>query len=141
MALYLLFEAASGYALFEVEGMDELAQETDALQQVSLLREHEHGQGRELQSRLTSAAPGLLGLLGKWPERCQAAQLGPQHCSMEQAAPLALSLAAAAMLRRSRGGGRIAAFSELQHRSSLDRRRELALRRSAASRGTACSSC
>ena len=37
MALYLLFEAASGYALFEVEGMDELAQGTDALQQVSLL--------------------------------------------------------------------------------------------------------
>ena len=37
MALYLLFEAASGYALFEAEGMNELAQETDALQQVSLL--------------------------------------------------------------------------------------------------------
>ena len=39
MALYLLFEAASGYALFEVEGMDELAQGTDALQQVSLVME------------------------------------------------------------------------------------------------------
>ena len=32
-ALYLLFEAASGYSLFEVIGLDELQQQADAVQQ------------------------------------------------------------------------------------------------------------
>ena len=31
MALYLLFESASGYALFQVQGLDEIGQNTEAI--------------------------------------------------------------------------------------------------------------
>ena len=63
MALYLLFEAASGYALFEVEGVDELAQETDALQQVSLLT------GPKTRARQGTQEPqaGLCSAVAAWP--------------------------------------------------------------------------
>ena len=78
MALYLLFEAASGYALFEAEGMNELAQETDALQQVSLLTRTKTWARRGLaNSKLAPAATRLLRLPGKLSERRQATQLGP----------------------------------------------------------------
>ena len=99
MALYLLFEAASGYALFEVEGMDELAQETDALQQVGLLtgtgtraRQEAQKAGWLLQHRgclacLASclSAVKLLSLascIGRWSRRCPQRSHWPlQSCS------------------------------------------------------------
>lgn len=60
MTLYLLYESASGYALFETTGLDEIGQNADAIQE-SVTDLNRFGQVVKLQSfcPFTSAADAL----------------------------------------------------------------------------------
>ena len=79
-ALYVLYESASGYALFEVKAVDEIAQSTDAIQQaVADLGRFSQAVNLTAFKPFTSAADAL--------EQCNAVSEGT-YCLEQEHQPM-----------------------------------------------------